>query len=66
MSKDSQLELLLKIQAIGINIVTCGNCGTIILVKCNEEEHYCFDCEESGEPSNFPDLFYEGWKGENK
>ena len=65
MSKDSQLELLLKIQAIGINIVTCGNCGTIILVKWKREEYYCYECDKSGEPCDFPDLFYEGWKGED-
>jgi len=59
--RDTQLELLEKIQAVGINIVTCGQCGAVILVKRNEEEHHCYNCNFVSDICDFPDLFYEGW-----
>ena len=35
----TQLEILKEIQDGGHNIVTCGMCGHILLVRTNEEEH---------------------------
>lgn len=42
----------------GINIVTCGNCGTVILHRMNDKEITCFDCKITSEPCDFPNLNY--------
>ena len=57
----NQLPLLKKIHTQGINVVTCGDCGTVMLVERKEDKHKCFDCGFTEDPSYFPDLFYEGW-----
>ena len=41
----------------GINIVTCGNCGSVNLHRLGEEEISCVDCGFESEPCEFPDLF---------
>ena len=57
---DKQLELMrIIIDKTGINIVTCPQCPAVILVRCNEEEHRCYDCGAEADKSSFPDLFYE-------
>jgi predicted RNA-binding Zn-ribbon protein involved in translation (DUF1610 family) len=40
-----------------INIVTCGNCGSVILHRIEAEEIQCYDCGFKSEPCDFPDLF---------
>jgi hypothetical protein len=42
----------------GINIVTCGECGSVILVDAKKTEYFCYGCGKPGEPCDFPDLFY--------
>lgn len=44
-----------------INIVTCGNCSSVILHERHVEEIKCYDCGYEGEPCDFPDLFHDGW-----
>ena len=41
----------------GINIVTCGNCGSVNLHRVDAEEISCVDCGFESEPCEFPDLF---------
>lgn len=57
-----QLELMDEIRVLsGINIVTCGNCGSVILHKTNLEETVsCHDCGRDMDLSDCPDLFYTG------
>lgn len=62
MSAIDQLALLEKIHKQGINVVTCGDCGTVMLVEREEDKHQCFDCGFTEDPAFFPDLFYEGWE----
>lgn len=44
------------INKTNINIVTCGNCGSVVFHKIGCEEITCPDCGFSSEPCNFPDL----------
>lgn len=56
-----QIELQKKIQDLAnVNIVTCGNCGQIILHEINEDDIECFECNEVLEKSDCPDLWYKG------
>lgn len=40
------------------NIVTCGNCGEILIHKEGIEEIKCTHCGLLSEPCDFPDLYY--------
>jgi predicted RNA-binding Zn-ribbon protein involved in translation (DUF1610 family) len=42
----------------GINIVTCGNCGSTLLHRIEDENINCPDCGFDSEPCDFPDLNY--------
>lgn len=54
--KETQLQLQQEIVAkTGINIVTCGNCGSTLLHRQSDTKTTCPDCETNGE---FPDLNY--------
>jgi len=58
--KETQYDLLEEI--IGkaeINIVTCGNCGTVILHRIEQTEISCPDCKFTSEPCDFPDFYHE-------
>lgn len=44
------------INKTNINIVTCGNCGSVVFHKIGCEEITCPDCGFSSEPCDFPDL----------
>jgi hypothetical protein len=55
----TQLELQQEIvKASGINIVTCGNCGSVVLHEVDQEQIECPDCAFEGDPCDFPDLNY--------
>jgi len=58
----SQLELMDEIRAkANINIVTCGNCGSVILHETDLEGTItCYDCKSEMDLSDCPDLFYHG------
>lgn len=47
-----------RLNAKGLNIVTCGNCGEPFVTYLNEEEHTCPYCGFQSEPCDFPDLFH--------
>ena len=42
---------------LGINIVTCGDCGAVNLHKAGLEEITCEYCNNTSDICNFPDLF---------
>lgn len=46
------------VNVVGINIVTCGQCGQVILHKVEQEEIKCHECGFESEPCDFPDLNY--------
>ena len=50
-----QLNILGSIQTAGYNVVTCGDCGDLLLICMNEYEHECIHCGFIGEHSDFPD-----------
>jgi len=57
--KESQLDLQIEVaKKTCINIVTCGNCGTVVLHRQEDETITCTDCGHEGEPCDFPDLNY--------
>lgn len=57
-----QLALMDDIRAkANINIVTCGNCGNVILHECDLEDTItCYGCKSEMDISDCPDLFYTG------
>lgn len=60
-----QLNLMDDIRAkANINMVTCGNCGTILLhemKQLNEDNTIvCFGCKSEMELSDCPDYWYNG------
>lgn len=58
--KTEQVELQLEMQSKGLNIVSCGNCGTILIHKVGKENIVCHDCGEHMSLSDCPDVYYEG------
>jgi hypothetical protein len=55
-----QIELQERSQASGINIVTCGNCGSVLLHDRMDSEIECACCKSVMDLSDCPDLWYEG------
>lgn len=56
---ENQIDLQEKIQSVGFNIIECGNCGTVLLHECSDEEIDCF-CGHTMALSDCPDLYYSG------
>lgn len=54
---NKQHKLLLELQNKGYNIVTCGNCGAVIIHKTGKHKLHCYDCGFSSDVCDFPDLF---------
>ena len=58
---EKQIEFQHKIQSVGINLVNCGSCGSVLFHECNDEENIiCPFCYEEMSKSDCPDFFYEG------
>ena len=62
MKKESikqQAKTLERMQQDGYNVVTCGNCGGVILLEVYNfiEEVFCPHCEETVNYCNMPDLY---------
>lgn len=56
--KEAQTEIFYKIQDAGFNIVTCGNCGEVILHAINnDDEVHCGGCRRDMAKSDCPDLY---------
>lgn len=66
-----QLELMNEIRAeLNINLVTCGNCGDIILHRMIDLSNFdkenlikCHSCKYEMDICDCPDLFYNGMEG---
>lgn len=45
---------------LGINIVSCGTCGNVLLqdIKAEKEEIKCVSCGSTGDIADFPNVFY--------
>lgn len=56
-----QLELAKEVRENGINLVTCGDCGDVMLHKLSDKIIKCPYCFAEGEPCDFPD-FKDGFK----
>lgn len=56
---EKQIELSKRVIALAnINIVTCGNCGEVLLHDIMDNEIECAYCKHTLEISDCPDLFY--------
>ncbi len=44
------------VNATGINIVCCGECGQVILHRITDELIKCPECRFESDPCDFPDL----------
>jgi len=54
--KPTQKELMQLVLDSGVNIVTCGNCGDVLLHQRDDIEISCPYCQFTSEPCDFPDL----------
>jgi hypothetical protein len=58
---EQQLKLMDEVRAkADINLVTCGQCGTLLLHKNNDTSIICFGCKNEMDLSDCPDYWYEG------
>jgi hypothetical protein len=56
-----QIKLQNRVLALAsINIVTCGNCGCVLLHDRMDEEIECASCKSVMDICDCPDLWYEG------
>ena len=56
-----QIELQNKIQSLGINLVSCGDCGSVFFHECDDSDTVeCPFCYTKMAKSDCPDYFYEG------
>ena len=67
MNYQKQVDTIEKMQADGYNVVTCGHCGSVILidksnpdVKEDDDIIICPHCKEESSNSDCPDFYYEG------
>ena len=56
---ENQIKIQQEMQNAGFNLVTCGNCGAILLHRTGDETIECL-CGEEMELSDCPDYWYEG------
>jgi hypothetical protein len=58
---EQQIALQNRVNAVAsINIVTCGNCGSVLLHDRMDYEIECACCKSVMDLSDCPDLWYEG------
>ena len=58
---EKQIELQNRVIALAnINIVTCGNCGSVLLHELNDKPIECASCKHELDQCDCPDLWYEG------
>ena len=55
----NQFEILQRMHQDGYNVVTCGNCGNIVLIEIYDtiDEIKCPHCKETMEYCDMPDLY---------
>ena len=44
----------------GLDLVTCGNCGTIQTIYSGHESQECYSCGFTADSCDFPSLFFDG------
>jgi len=57
---EEQFNILQRMQSDGYNVVTCGNCGYVILMELdgyNIDEVQCPHCKEDMDYCDMPDLY---------
>ena len=54
-----QIKLQEKMQASGVNMVTCGQCGEVLLHDTKDETTDCF-CGQTMDLSDCPDYWFSG------
>jgi hypothetical protein len=54
-----QIELQEKMQGLGLNIVSCGNCGEILIHESGDKKIDCF-CDAEMDLCDCPDFWYRG------
>lgn len=56
-----QLKLMDEVRRVAnTNMVTCGNCGAILLHKGDIFKVNCYSCEQEMDVHDCPDYFYSG------
>ena len=56
-----QIELQNRvIELANVNIVTCGNCGCVLLHELNDKPIDCACCNSTLDQCDCPDLWYSG------
>ena len=53
-----QVKIQREIQGKGFNIITCGLCGEVNLVRLANEMFTCCVCSKEQQHHDCPDLFY--------
>ncbi len=56
---ENQIKIQKCMQFAGFNVVTCGNCGTVLLHEIEDESIDCF-CGQQMDLSDCPDFWHEG------
>jgi predicted RNA-binding Zn-ribbon protein involved in translation (DUF1610 family) len=55
-----QIALQNKAISAGVNIVSCGRCGDVLLADAKAKKIQCPHCDAIMEACDFSDLFYTG------
>ena len=55
---DEQIKILKEIQDTGFNVITCGLCGEVNLVRLADETFICYACSEKQQHHDCGDLFF--------
>jgi uncharacterized Zn finger protein (UPF0148 family) len=61
LAKQSDLQWLIQRDA-HVNLVDCGNCGSVLLHKVGVDDIECPFCGFTSDPCDFPDHFYDGFE----
>ena len=56
---NEQFKILQRMQQDGYNVITCGNCGDVVLLEIYDaiDEVQCPHCKETVEYCDAPDLY---------
>ena len=55
---EEQLEMLEELWTFGYNIINCGICSSVNIVRTAKELFTCYDCSETLEHHDCSDFFY--------
>ena len=58
-----QVGFQLRMQENGLNLVTCGECGSVFIHETKEEQLVCPFCKSELDKCNAGDYFYKGMEG---